>query len=319
MKKLFKVLIIFALVPALFLGSCKKENEETFDAQKALTDYLVTQNLDINTIIANFVMAAPADGNVSAKYVIDIRTADEFAAGHIADAHRVDLPNILTEAAKATKPILVVCKTGQTATHAVTLLRLSGYADAAALKWGMSGWNSKLDAWTPNIGSVAAGNANWTTDAAPANLSFSSPTITSTDIVPANILKARVALVLSEGFKSVSATDILADPSKYFINNYFSEADYAAYGHIKGAYRINPLLVGEAQVKYLDSSKEVVTYCYTGQTSAAITAYLRVIGYNAKSMLFGMNKLNNASTAWGTSVNQWKSTMSKTLPIITGN
>ena len=319
MKKLFKVLIILALVPALFLGSCKKENEETFDAQKALTDYLVTQNLDINTIIANFVMAAPADGNVSAKYVIDIRTADEFATGHITDAHRVDLPNILTEAAKATKPILVVCKTGQTATHAVTLLRLSGYADAAALKWGMSGWNTKLDVWTAGIGSVAAGNANWTTDAAPANLSFASPTITSTDIVPANILKARVALVLSEGFKSITATDVLTDPSKYFINNYFSEADYTAYGHIKGAYRINPLLVGEAQVKYLDSSKEVVTYCYTGQTSAAVTAYLRVIGYNAKSLLFGMNKLNNASTAWGTSVNQWKSTMSKTLPIVTGN
>ncbi len=319
MKKLFKLLIILVLVPAFFLSSCKKENEETFDAQKALTDYLVAQNLDINTIVANFVYAAPADGNVSAKYVIDIRTADEFAAGHIADAHRVDLVNILTEAAKATKPILVVCKTGQTATHASTLLRLSGYADAAALKWGMSGWNTKLDAWTSNIGSVAAGNANWTTDAAPANLSFTSPQFTSTDIVPANILKARVALILSEGFKTLTATDLLADPTKYFINNYFSETDYAAYGHIKGAYRINPLLVGEAQVKFMDSSKEVVTYCYTGQTSAAVTAYLRVIGYNAKSLMFGMNKLNNASTAWGTSVNQWKASMSKSLPIVTGN
>lgn len=319
MKKLFKLLIILVIFPALFLSSCKKENEETFDAQKALTDYLVTQNLDINTIIANFVMSAPADGNVSAKYVIDIRTDAEFAAGHIADAHRVDLANILTEAVKATKPILVVCKTGQTATHAVTLLRLSGYADAVALKWGMSSWNSQLDAWTSNIGSVAAGNANWTTDAAPANLSFSGPTISSTDIVPANILKARVAQVLSEGFKSVTATEVLADPTKYFINNYFTETDYAAFGHIKGAYRINPLLVGETQVKFLDSSKEVVIYCYTGQTSAAIAAYLRVIGYNAKGLLFGMNKLNNASSAWGTSVNQWKATMSKSLPIVTGN
>jgi rhodanese-related sulfurtransferase len=319
MKKLFKLLIILVILPAFFLSSCKKENEETFDAQKALTDYLVTQNLDVNTIIANFVMSAPADGNVSAKYVIDIRTADEFASGHIADARRVDLANILTEAAKATKPILVVCKTGQTATHAVALLRLSGYADAVALKWGMSSWNTKLDVWTSNIGSVAVGNANWTTDAAPANLSFASPTISSTDIVPANILKARVAQVLSEGFKSVTATDVLADPTKYFINNYFNETDYAAFGHIKGAYRINPLLVGEAQVKYHDSSKEVVIYCYTGQTSAAIAAYLRVIGYNAKGLMFGMNKLNNASSAWGTSVNQWKASMSKNLPIVTGN
>jgi rhodanese-related sulfurtransferase len=63
----------------------------------------------------------------------------------------------------------------------------------------------------------------------------------------------------------------------------------------------------------------VITYCYTGQTSAAISAYLRVIGYNAKSLMFGMNKLNNASSAWGTSVNQWKASMSKNLPIVTGN
>ena len=319
MKKFFKFLLIFILVPALFFSSCKKDNEETFDAQKALTDYLVAQNLDINTILLNFVYAAPTDGNVSAKYVIDIRTADDFALGHITDAHRVDLPNILTEAAKATKPILVVCKSGQTATHAVTLLRLSGYADATALKWGMSGWNTKLDAWTSNIGSAAAGSANWTTDAAPANLTFASPTFTSTDIVPANILKNRVALVLAEGFKTVLATDVLADPTKYFINNYFVETDYSAYGHIKGAYRINPLLVGEGQVKFMDPSKEVVTYCYTGQTSAAVTAYLRVIGYNAKTLLYGMNKLQNSSAAWGTSVNQWKASMSKSLPIVTGN
>ena len=30
-------------------------------------------------------------------------------------------------------------------------------------------------------------------------------------------------------------------------------------------------------------------YCYTGQTSANMAAYLRVIGYNAKSLLFGAN------------------------------
>ncbi|MDY0102100.1 MAG: rhodanese-like domain-containing protein [Lentimicrobium sp.] len=320
MNKLMRLFLILSIVPALVLTSCKKDNDDTnFDAQKALTTYLVANNLDINTIIGGFVMGAPADGDVSAKYVIDIRTADEFAAGHIINAHRIDLKDILTEAAKADKPILVACKSGQTATHAVALLRLSGYADAVALKWGMSGWNSTLDIWTSNIGSVAEGNANWNTNAAPSNLTFESPAFTSTDTIPANILKARVAVVLEEGFKSVQATDVLANPSNYFINNYFNETDYAAYGHVTGANRINPLLVGEGQVNFLDPSKEVLTYCYTGQTSAAITAYLRVIGYNAKSVLWGMNKFYNSSTAWGESPNKWKATMSKNLPIVTGN
>lgn len=328
MNKLMRIFLVLALVPALILTSCKKDNDETtFDAQKALTKYLVANNMDINTILGSgatsFVTSSPAAADVStfiaSKYIIDIRTADEFAQGRIEGAHRVDLKNILTEAAKADKPILVVCKSGQTATHAVALLRLSGYANATALKWGMSGWNSTLDIWSTNIGSIAEGNANWVSDAAPANLTFASPTFSSTDTIPANILKARVAAVLEEGFRTIQPADVLANPANYFINNYFSEVDYAGFGHVKGAYRINPLLVGEAQVNFLDPSKEVLTYCYTGQTSGAITAYLRVIGYNAKSIMWGMNKFYNSNTAWAESPNKWKSTMAKNLPIVTGN
>jgi rhodanese-related sulfurtransferase len=39
----------------------------------------------------------------------------------------------------------------------------------------------------------------------------------------------------------------------------------------------------------LDPSKEVVTYCWTGQTSSMITAYLSVLGYNTVSLKFGAN------------------------------
>jgi rhodanese-related sulfurtransferase len=317
MKKLAFYFIALFLIPSLVFTGCKKDSEETFDAQKELTTYLVAQNLDLNTILGGFVMAAPDNGDVSAKYVIDIRTADEFAQGHIEGAHRVNVADILTEAAKATKPILVVCKTGQTATHATTLLRLSGYADAQALKWGMSGWNSALDVWTPAIGSIAAGHANWTTEAAPTNLTYSSPKFTVSTTVPADILKERVATILTEGFKTTTATDVLENPGNYFINNYFSEADYTAFGHIKGAYRINPLLISDETMNYLDPAKVVVPYCYTGQTSAAICAYLRVIGYDAKSMLFGMNKLYNSSSAWTS--NKWSASVPKNLPIVTGN
>ncbi len=317
MKKLAFYFIALFLIPSLVFTGCKKDTEETFDAQKELTTYLVAQNLDLNTIIGGFVMTAPDNGDVSAKYVIDIRTADEFAQGHIEGAHRVNVADILTEAAKATKPILVVCKTGQTATHATTLLRLSGYADAQALKWGMSGWNSTLDVWTPAIGSIAAGHANWTSDAAPTNLTYSSPKFTVSTTVPADILKERVAAILTEGFKTVTASDVLENPGNFFINNYFSEADYTAFGHIKGAYRINPLLISDGTMNYLDPAKAVVPYCYTGQTSAAISAYLRVIGYDAKSMMFGMNKLYNSSSAWTS--NKWSAAVPKNLPIVTGN
>lgn len=316
MKKLSFYLIALFLIPALVFTSCKKDNEETFDAQKALTDYLVAQDLDMNKILDGFVFPAPEDGNVSAFYVMDIRSADDFALGHIEGAHRVDLPNILTEAALADKGILVVCKTGQTATHAVTLLRLSGFPTAKALKWGMSGWNTQFDVWTANSGSIADGHANWNSNAAPNNLTFSSPVFTSTSTDPAEILKARVAGVLSAGFLTTTATDVLTTPENYFINNYFSDADYTAFGHINGSYRINPLLISESQINYLDPSKRIINYCFTGQTSAAITAYLRVLGYDAVSMMFGMNKLYNSSAAWTS--NKWSASVSKSLPYVTG-
>ena len=141
------------------------------------------------------------------------------------------------------------------------------------------------------------------TNPAPNNLTYDSPVFTSTSTDPAEILRARVAQVIAEGFKTVNADDVLANPGSFFINNYFSEAHYLGFGHIAGAVRIQPMLVGDASVKFNDSSKKVVTYCYTGQTSAAITAYLRVIGYDAYSMLFGMNKLYHSSTTWNG--NQW--------------
>ncbi len=319
MKKLAIYVFALFLMPALLLTSCKKDNEETFDAQKELTTYLVDQDMDINKILDAFVMKAPEGGVITGMYIMDIRTVDEFAAGHIAGANRVDFSNILTAAANAGgQPILVVCKTGQTATYASTLLRLSGYT-SKALKWGMSGWNTSLDAWTPNVGNVAAGSPNWSTDAAPTNLSYSSPKLPGVASTSgAEILKERVAAVIAGGFATATAPDVVANPGNYFINNYFNDADYLGFGHVKGAYRINPLLVSEGQVNFLDASKPVVTYCYTGQTSGAITAYLRVIGYDAKSLLFGMNKLSHDNTAWTS--NRWTAEgESHTYPIVTGN
>lgn len=312
MKKLSLYLLILFLIPTFLLTGCKEDNEVEFDGQKALTEYLVAQNLDLNKILENFVVDSRLTGDVSSFYILDIRTAAEYAQGRIAGSVRIDFANLLTEAAKATKPILVVCKTGQTATFAVSLLRLSGF-DAKALKWGMAGWNKDLDTWTPNIGNISVGHANWNKETAPANVTNLAPKFTSTDTNPANILKARVAAVVAEGFKSVTPEDVLSNPGNYFINNYFPEADYLNFGHIKGAYRIQPMLVGAGQVNFLDPKKKIVTYCYTGQTSGAITAYLRVLGYDAVSMLWGMNKLHNASTAWTS--NKWAADMAKSNPV----
>ena len=315
------------LVPTLFLTSCDRGDDPGDDTLVAtpaftlMTEYMVQNDLDINNILVNsqnqkFVVGAPAADALQTfldtYYIMDIRSNTDFLDAHIDGANNVPFSDILTTASTTSKPILVVCYTGQTACYATALLRLYGYPSTRSLKWGMSGWNqSTAKAWNGKIGSnLADGHTNWTYEGAPSNLVFDNPTISTTLTDGEAILKQRVEALVAAGFSAatVSGSDVLTNPSQYFINNYFSEADYSgpsSFGHINGAYRILPLTIADDSYKGLepDSGAKVVTYCYTGQTSAVITACLRVLGYDAYSMTFGMNGIYNTNPAWTT--NQW--------------
>lgn len=316
MKKFFIYTILVAFVATISFTGCK-ETETTSDLgnYEVLTSYLKSSSLDISTVTNGFVMGAPADGNVSAKWVMDIRSATDFAAGHIDGAHNVAFKDILTAAKTADKPILVVCYTGQTACYATSLLRLYGFPDAQALKWGMSGWNATFDKWTANCKDLTTA-ANWTTDATAAG-TFSAPKWTSNTTDGAALLKERVEAVVAAGFKTVTGADVLATPSNYYINNYFSEAHYTGFGHIKGAVRVNPLLIDDC--KSLNPDAKVVTYCYTGQTSAVVSAYLNVLGFDAYSLTFGMNGMSTSNPYWttGNVTNRWGyDSKPKSLPTV---
>lgn len=295
MKTLQKTLMLLALVPVLFLTSCKDTEEVKPDAFETLTAYLLENSLDVSDVINGWITAAPSTAEEVAAFtsnysILDIRSADAFAAGHIEGAVNSSFETLLADAKNAQKPILVVCYTGQTASHAVLALRLSGHIDAKVLMWGMSGWNSATMApWNGSIADHGVGNANWSTGAVAADTKFGTPVIETTKTDGAEILAERVQLLLSNGFAGINATDVLAAPGDFFINNYWAATDTDHYGHIAGAHRIQPLtLAGEEYLK-LDPEATIVSYCWTGQTSAMLTGYLNVLGYNAKSLKFGAN------------------------------
>lgn len=331
MKKLSIFLFGLLLLPALLFTSCDRGDDVTDDvvatpAFELMADYMVENNLDIPDILVNgdgekFVVGAPAEADLDAflnKYfIMDIRSSDAFLTAHIEGAQNVAFSDILTVAATADKPILVVCYTGQSACYATALLRMYGYAKTRALKWGMSGWNAETSGpWDSNIGDLAVNSPNWSYGAAPANITFDNPTISSTLTDGEMILKQRVEAVVAAGFKGVNGGDVLNNPGGYYINNYFSEADYSGFGHINTAYRILPLTLADESYKFLDpQANTVVTYCYTGQTSAVLSAVLNVLGYNAASMKFGMNGIYNSNPAW--SKNQWGGdSKPKSLPVL---
>ncbi len=329
--------IVVLLIPTLFLTSCDRGDDiigggTTASSFSLMKDYMLANNLDIDKVTVNgdgvkFVVGPPAEVDLPAflakYYIIDIRANDAYTAGHIEGAKNVLFANILTEASNAGgKPILVVCYSGQTACYATSLLRMYDleYRNTRALKWGMSGWNATTaGSWNNNIGNDAKDHANWSYSTPPSNLPFDVPTLTSFSVDGAQILKERVEQVVADGFKTVKGGDVLVTPGNYFVNNYFSETDYAGFGHIANAYRIKEdLLLSTNGYLNLNSSStaKIVSYCYTGQTSAVLTAWLRVLGYDAYSMLFGMNGVYNTNPVWGS--NQWGvgSSVPKDLPLV---
>ncbi len=308
MKKLMNFAIIIALVPLLFFTHCKTDKPEpTTDAYVNMTNYMKSNSLDLTDLLSSWIVAAdPIEGKggivdttdytIPAYHVFDIRSAEDFNnLGHIKDAINTTLINVVTLASDYTdKPILVVCKTGQTAGHAVMALRLSGYNDAQVLKWGMASWNITFaGSWESNIGDTAAVNSNWVLTDAPATGTFANPTWTSSNTAGAAILAERVEFMLTGGFKGVVSSGVLDNPGDYQIHNYWKTEHYMGFGHINGAFQVTPgtLSLSDGTVNTIDHTATPVVYCYTGQTSSMITAWLNVLGYNVSSMKFGVNSL----------------------------
>lgn len=310
MKNIIRLAVVLALMPLLMMTSCKKDAPEAVNAYLTLKSYMVTNSLDLPDLAKNWIvdpkstaMGGPIDSVTSTMpgyHVFDIRPAADFAAGHIQNAINVALKDVVTTAANYTdKPIIVVCFTGQTAGQAVMALRLSGYANAVVLKWGMAGWNSAFKGpWVSNSGvevaangNIAVGNANWVTTAAPALGSFAEPVWTSTSTDGAAILKERVQAVLNAGFAPEAAASVLDNPANYQVFNYWSNEDYLKFGHFSGAYNMPVIALAGDLVKALDPAKEELIYCYTGQTSSIATFWLNVLGYKTKGIAFGANRL----------------------------
>ena len=90
-----------------------------------------------------------------------------------------------------------------------------------------------------------------------------------------------------------SAATVFGNLDGYYIVNYWSATDYS-WNHIPGAIQYTPkaAMKFDADLKTLPTDETVVVYCYTGQTSAHMAAYLKVLGYEAKSLVYGVNGMS---------------------------
>jgi rhodanese-related sulfurtransferase len=298
-----KIWVLAILFISFFVVSCQKEEEEPVNEAQVLIEYLESVDSPLGKDYVNTTMPAITSATdvktmmaTGAVYIIDIRNSTDFADGHIEGAHNVAAGDVLSHVegidTDAYDKVVIVCYTGQTAAWATSILQLMGYENVYSMKFGMCSWNAHFAGkWNSNISNMYA--TQFTSNATEKGAEGFLPELSTGKKTGPEILESRAAILLAEGFgpATINNQAVFGGLDDYYIVNYWPAAEYTDPGHIPGAVQYTPKqsIKLSADLKTLPTDKPVVVYCYTGQNSANLTAYLRIIGYDAKSLLFGTN------------------------------
>jgi len=84
--------------------------------------------------------------NRGKSVLVDVRTPEEFAAGHMRDAKNIplaDLAKRIGELDKSKdKTIIVVCQSGNRADKAMAQFKQAGFTDVVGLEGGLAAWQA---------------------------------------------------------------------------------------------------------------------------------------------------------------------------------
>ena len=78
--------------------------------------------------------------------VVDVRSAEEFAAGHLRDAKHIPLADLTTRIGELekskTRSVIIVCQSGARADKAVRQLAAAEFNDVVRLDGGIAAWQA---------------------------------------------------------------------------------------------------------------------------------------------------------------------------------
>lgn len=302
MKKISNLLITFISVASIILCSYQV-NAQASDEFKILVDYLEANGNYLNTEAPSMIMASEIKENLkNSKYlVIDIRKDTDFDKGHIKGAVNVKSEDLIKYFDKKIKPenydkITIVCYSGQSAAYYSAVLRLIGYKNVFALNYGMSSWakNFAQNIWIKNTSSAYSDKLETNPNSKlPKGVT---PTLATGKSDAKEILKARGEFAIASVYRDfiTKAEDVFANPSNYYIVNYFNEELYNT-GHIPTSvlYTPNKSLNFAEDLTTLPTDKRIVVVSATGQTAAHVVAYLQLLGYNVGNLAYGANGFMN--------------------------
>jgi rhodanese-related sulfurtransferase len=135
------VAIALALIVALLSGGQLVQAQDSVQAQAETYFSGGPRTLEAAALFENLNDGDPEND----PYIISLRSAEDYAKGHIPGAVNMSVKELFTLDNLATIPpdrdVVLVCYTGQTAGQATAALNMLGY-EAYSLLFGMSSWSS---------------------------------------------------------------------------------------------------------------------------------------------------------------------------------
>lgn len=298
-------------------------NFETSDAINMLT-YLEANGDIINSPATKnaFISAQDLYSNLSNYVILDIRDAQLFADGHISGAINIQSSDLLTKVKSlGLSDGILVSQNGQSASYYCGLLRLYGLSNVYVLKFGMAGWNNHFATQWSSINGFRPTTYQYFN----AVLYNKGPytNLPEVELGPVGDIKTkienRIESLIKEKFEDGviyfnSTTSSLAIYSRdAFSSNIYSLVDSTFDNEYIICYdtSTNYILPGNRSVYHPDhpphsvsynyyydlksiyylqtipTNRQIIVYSLDGHQSAFATAYLKLFGYNVKSVLFG--------------------------------
>ena len=226
-------------------------------------------------------------------YIISLRSAEDYAKGHVPGAVNMSVKTLFTAENLATIPpdkdVVVICYTGQTAGQATVGLNMLGY-EAYSLLFGMSSWTTDPEVYVKRFNPEAhAADYRIDTEAHEPGGPYSLPAPLAASIfgsAEAYFSGGPRTISAADLFENLNDGDLENDP---YIISLRSAEDYAK-GHVPGAVNMSVKTLFTAEsLATIPSDKAVVVICYTGQTAGQATAGLNMLGYEAYGLLHGMS------------------------------
>jgi rhodanese-related sulfurtransferase len=311
-KRLSYYALFFSLLAIFAAGCTGKKSEKKQEAIKEVAaapvigqeTLLLLKDLEANGDYVNsqyfpsLIKASVVNDELGKNnLIVDLRSPELFSQGHIKGAVNINFGELPGYFETGIKPfefdrIIIVCEDGQVSSYTTALLRMMGYGNVFAMRWGMCGWSKSYaeKGWLAGASGKYEDRLEITTSETPAASGM--PGLNTGFTTGKEIGDARFKKLFADGTGDilVTADEVFNDPGKYFVINLERKDKYDA-GHIAGAVRYKPesTLGFPDMMATIPFDKTVVIYCGTGHNSGFATAFLRLFGYDARTLKYGNN------------------------------